>query len=393
MRRALGFGLCAGAALAFTLGACDNLAYDYGASGRDADAGPQPDGGQPDGGQPDGGPNTCPLGFASCSTANSCETNLGNDAQSCGTCGNKCYAAKCVQGACDVHTWTGAGVPTSGLAADGTYLYFGVNGGGTLRRYPIGLPTATSQIVDLANPGIFSTPLHPHGIVSDGARVVWSNPSQGPVYSVPVGGGATTTVANQVGVAFARALGTIFYTVPNLNSIYRVSATTPPQVTLVTTLPGLSDIAGDANGLYALSIGTDGFSGVYGMVATGATTYSTQYLGRYAGSATGLAVDASNLYWGNSTGTVVRMPRSPGAGAPVQIGILSMPIVSLTLDGTNVYFVGQPNASSAGTLYRIVSSSQVPEIVSASDARAVVTDPVAGVLWIGATNTLSRIPR
>ena len=72
---------------------------------------------------------------------------------------------------------------------------------------------------------------------------------------------------------------------------------------------------------------------------------------------------------------------------------LARPPTSLTLDGTNVYFVGQPNVSSAGTLYRIISSSQVPEMVSANDARAVVTDPVAGVLWISATNTLSRIPR
>ena len=100
MRRAL-----AAALAALCLSSCDNLAYDYGASGRDADGGPSDGGLLPDGGRADGGhliqrgDLACQPGFATCA-ADDCGTDLTSDAHHCGACGQGCGTGRCEGGVC-----------------------------------------------------------------------------------------------------------------------------------------------------------------------------------------------------------------------------------------------------------------------------------------------------
>ena len=103
MRRLLAAALCA-----LCLSACDNLAYDYGASGRDADGGADggtdggllPDGGHRFGGHPGGQRDlSCAPGFDSCGGA-ICGADLSTDPEHCGACDQGCGAGRCVKGAC-----------------------------------------------------------------------------------------------------------------------------------------------------------------------------------------------------------------------------------------------------------------------------------------------------
>jgi hypothetical protein len=390
MRRALPILM---ALVALPLAACDLLAYDYGATDRDAtDGGPDggtPDGGNPDGGVPDGGPIVCPAGTATCGGGGACETNILSDHDNCGMCGNTCYAAQCVQGNCDVQRWSTSVAASSGLASDGTNLFWALDGGATVRRVPVGLPASSAQQQDYTSSAITSgTSLNPHGLVSDGTFVYWSNPDTGPVLKANIGGGSPVQIAAVAATAFARGTDGVYFLSPAGNALYRIPAGSNTAQNLV-TLSGLIDIASDANGTYVISYGNDGYTGLFQLLNQGAN-YGTQYLGRYFGQGTSIALDANYVYWGMSTGGIVRWRRIVGE-VPQLLTQTNTGVRSLVADLTGLYWVS--SATDAAPVFRLLTVNPVAAQVYPTPAVAVALDSTAGILFLDANNSIYRIAR
>jgi hypothetical protein len=259
------------------------------------------------------GPYPCNQGYASCTTSNSCETNLAADPQNCGACNMMCpQGALCVMSACTVPPQTLAtGVGVGNLTVNATDVFFtavsatGVDavpkGGGT--AFPV--PTPNSQ------GGTFA-------FATDDARLYYFGQNfmgpGGPVIAaVPAGppdGGTPAPV--------------VVGTFPMMGGF---------GISWMTVLRGTLFLAGNANGGFAIdSVPTSG-----GMVMPVVT---------FPGNPQAQAIDATNVYALVNSGGPCELDSAPTAGGKPSTLVGSNAFnnlgggcpQSIASDGTNVYW-------------------------------------------------------
>lgn len=150
---------------------------------------------------------TCQTNWGDCdgNAANGCERSLANDDNNCGACGKSCHGGTCSNGTCsyDVNQlYTEVGVGIVQVATDDTNVYWTTSAGGA------------GKVAKVAKTGgpitVLATGFSPQGITVQGGFVYWTDLGNvtvpgGPLNKIqrtPVGGGATTTISENIDQPF-----------------------------------------------------------------------------------------------------------------------------------------------------------------------------------------------
>lgn len=185
------------------------------------------------------------------------------------------------------------------------------------------------------------------GLAVGGSRVFWSendyssSTTQGTLYSVPVAGGAPTTLATVAGYA-----GTV--------------ATDDASVYWAASLAGTACTTGSCQILVKAPLA----GGTPVTLSTNAHTPTT------------FAFDASNVYWGNSDGFLLKAPKS-GGNVTVLADFAATSIEGLGLVGSTLYW-----GASGGDVYETPAAggaSKALEVASSTMRSAGFTSD--GVAW------------
>jgi hypothetical protein len=338
----------------------------------------------------------CDPGFLHCSSndADGCETDTTTDGANCGSCGHSCQVETCKGGQCVptvVTTWS----KPQQVAVDTTNVYFTT---GTPTGDVLSAPIATGMAMKLASlpnanyiavdgqgvyvsvfvgPGgalgeIDSVPLdggashvsltpggvyEPNGVVAQGGIVFFASqgtlPPGNPGYigSVPTDGGTgpTPLVPNQLGPEQLALDGTNVYFNNFDNGGETVvmaprDGTGPPTVLAYMTYP--SKPYGIAVGGSYVYVSDNAIGGIYQVPITTTPPDGgvplTLPMCADTGSSGNVVVDASHVYWVNSTTNTVN---ACSLGAPHQVTTLASNLngpTGLAQDGVSL-FVGDTN--------------------------------------------------
>lgn len=286
---------------------------------------------------------TCEAGWKACGPdSEGCNKNVDSDPKNCGACGRDCLGGTCSAGQCSVIPLaTGQATPNA-LAVDASNVYFVNGGSGKLMR----MGKDGSGLVDgLAG----ATLTDPRALVTDGQRLVWSNYNPNAALKLQRANANGSGIAD-VGDSFG-------------------------------TFAGQLAISG-ATIAWANQLGTNrvmrapASGGAAVVVATGAPAPS------------GVAVDATHVYWGTGPNNVLyRQPLA--AAAPCAMGtncpeLGPIHATNLALDGTTLYFtqlglgsVGKI-AKAGGAVTAIATNQGSPQAI-ALDATHVYWSTSAGI--------------
>jgi hypothetical protein len=223
----------------------------------------------------------CGLGFTVCATA--C-ADVQMDSANCGACAHDCFGGACDAGVCQPVVLTTGQPDVLFLAVNATNLYWTTDPA-TVVTMPIGGGSPTT---------LFSGPTSLEGIAVDATSVYFSTYVEDTILTLPLAGGSPTTFAS----GLARPLG----------------------------------VAVDATNVYFADF--DG-SVVEIPLAGGSPVTLTPMPAGFANFATGIAVNASNIYWSSGT-TLNEMPLAGGVSADLVDG--QDDAFGIALDDTNVYW-------------------------------------------------------
>lgn len=246
--------------------------------------------------------------------------DLSSDPQNCGRCGHACEVG-CAQGVCTPTLLAGGLGAPHGILVDGTNLYVANHGGINVQ--------VMSAIDGTGLKNLASSQVYPDRLTSDGNNLYWSNDSDpvGSVNYVALGGGQSYVAARDLPLPYGVVThgGYLFITTTDTVNNSGGGCPTDAWTSAVLRCPN--------PGCYVAACATSG----------GPTVLASQQA-----TPTGITVDATNVYWANSTGgTVMFCPQPDCAGGPqVFAQGLGKPW-EVASDGSAVYFTDR----SAGKLY------------------------------------------
>lgn len=288
-----------------------------------------------------------------CSTGSCCSNvcaDVTSDADNCGSCGNSCKGATCLDGACEVGPLVSGQDGPYAVAVNAVNVYWTNRTGGTV------MACAISGCND-APTVLASGQLSPGGIAADGSRVYWTNAGtsaasmDGTVMACAAGGcngGPTVLASGQAAPdGIAVFAGTVYWTdggeegVTGAGSVMQCAAAgcklQPTALAPAQTSP--SGIAANATGVYWVG----GFpSNTVQACALGGCNNQPTQLGMGPGvpGSQGLALDATTVFWGG-IGPILKCAVSGcnGQGSVVS-PMPGPPTTSLATNGVSVYWTG-----------------------------------------------------
>lgn len=235
-----------------------------------------------------GGACACPSGQRLCASSNRC-ADVTSDPNNCGSCAHSCLGGTCIASVCQPVTLASGVTAPVGIALDSSYVYFTSPTDGTVSKVPVGggavVPIATGQVA-------------PTGVAVDGVNVYWAQ--NGP--TGVTGGVSKAALPNGSPVPLVTGVSA-FYLVSNGTNVYFTRGQNGP---------------------------------VLEVSVNGGSTTPIWTGNKYP---EGIAIDATNVYWGvlNNNLGVYKAPVATGSPVSEFVSGYSN-TVQLATDGTNVYF-------------------------------------------------------
>jgi hypothetical protein len=297
-----------------------------------------------------------------------------------------------------VATATGQSSPVS-IAVDKNnvywtdeYPYQGFGGG------VIG-PAVVKAPLDGGAPTVLAASPAPSGIAVDDTYVYWTDQLGGNgVMRVPIDGGATVTLVHgnlDGGQPYQATAITL-----DANNVYFTSPY-GPSAGYVMSVPkdggapfviasgqGYPDwgLAVDATNVYWVNSGTNAIyyrdsavmmAPITGVPDGGSPTILASY--PVANAPNQVAVDSTNVYWANSSGTVMKIPKAGGCPVTLASGQGNAPW-GLAVDGTNVYWTDEGYTS--GTVMTVpIAGGCVTGLAAGNNLLGIAVDST-NVYWV-----------
>jgi sugar lactone lactonase YvrE len=267
----------------------------------------------------------------------------------CGACGHSCLGGACELSTCQPVVLAMGQSEPRGLALDDKSLFWATEKSGTVVRFPKDggslfklagsqlQPTAITTdglnvywvnfgaamggtVVSVTVDGAFQTTLatgqvDPRAIAADGLNVYWANSDA--VMGMPKKGGSLSVVASgQDGPnSLVVAPSGLYWTTSPGGTVMRLPTVGKAPILLASSVSDLWGIA--VFGMNAYVTSASG-SSVRRVAITGGNKLETFVSGQV--SPTGIAADASGVYWANSgDGTVMRAPFEGGTAQTLAI--------------------------------------------------------------------------
>ncbi len=222
------------------------------------------------------------------------------------------------------------------IAIDGTSVYFTNETSGQIMKAP--LDGDGGQTVTLTQAGTGATPA---GVAVDGVAVYWANLNAGTIDTVPLGGGIATPLASGL--------------------------TLPILVTL------------DAQNVYV----TCGDGTIHAIPKTGGGGGAGSVIvsGQGENGISGLAIDATHVYWSSNAtdGGIFQAPLS--GGSPTQLVGGQNQAGSIAVDTTNVYWATSQNPGGIVAMAPLSGGGPVVTLATGQTAANGVVVNAADVFW------------
>jgi hypothetical protein len=275
----------------------------------------------------------CPGGTANC---NGTCVDLTTDKNNCGVCNNYC-STTCSGGECLVSLASNTPCGSSGsgaIAINGIKAYIA----GNSNIYAVSL--SGGGAVGLANNYPQNSPT---GIAIDGSYVYWTNFQTGTVMRVDLNG-STAPLQLSSGQTYPSAMaidGTYLYWV-NYNSpgaVMKMLLSSQAVSSLASGINGPAGIAVDSAYAY-VGLASDDY-----VISVQLSNGSIAQLTTFQNNPSAIAIDSSNVYFTNDAinGDAHQVAKNANKSAGVSLGPSASPPGGIATDGTNVYWVGNDN--------------------------------------------------
>ncbi len=194
---------------------------------------------------------------------------------------------------------TSNGTILTALAVDATHVFHTEDYTVAADCSVVVVPKAGGTRVTLASGGAWN---HPTGLAVNGGTVFWGVTTPGSILSVPVADGATTTLVSGVAPGALTADASNVYWVDATGAIMKVAQTGGAATTLA-TIPNAFAIAIDSTNVYVSTRPFNQPSTLYKIPIAGGPPVM---LASAPSMVNAIAVDATSIYWTESTGAIRR---------------------------------------------------------------------------------------
>ena len=229
----------------------------------------------------------------------------------------------------------------------------------------------------------------PDGIAVDATSVYWTDPGAAAIMKVPLGGGAPTTLASGPASSGIAVDATSVYWTTNLYrnaSVMRVPLGGGAPITLATGQNSPPGVAVDATSVYWTNCSVllnpraqrPRLDSVMKLPLGGGTIPTPLASYQVTPCAIAIAVDATNVYWTGSSGTVMKVPVN--GGTPTTLASGQDEPDAIAVDGTSVYWINSVRTN--GAVMKLPLNGGAPTILAASQnyPYAIAVDS-ASVYW------------
>jgi hypothetical protein len=287
---------------------------------------------------------------ACAATCNGTCVDLDYNPNNCGACGHSCKGQACLGGQCQPLVLA-SGYNPSALAVDSASVYWtNMNMNPTGSSGVFKVPLNGGAVTQLSTT-LYSAQLQGIGIAVDGTNVYWNDDvgSGGSLLSVPVGGGATTTLVSGTAFEDVKVDATNVYWAGNMGgavnagTIMKMPKSGGSPVTLVSGLRSPNGLAVDGTSVYWTDTSGSGTGTVRSVPVAGgvAVTLASGLISPF-----GIAVDGSSVYWNDqdldfkSQGDVMKVPLHGGTSVTLASN-QSIDRGAIAVDSQNVYWVAR----------------------------------------------------
>lgn len=333
------------------------------------------DASQTDTGSPDSNPPGCPTGQMRC---NGTCVDTSSDDNNCGGCGNICTGS-CEFGNCIVTVASGQTGATA-LALDATNVYW-TTIAANANDAVMTAPKAGGTAVTLA-----SNQNTPWALAVDATGIYWTSGSQSAVSVMRAaldGSNPTTLVSGQDTENIVIDANNVYWTENTGTGIGSGTG----SVFAVPKTGGTAVDVGSATGT-ALGLAVEG-SSVYwaDLPSSGGNILSTAIDGGTPNLVTsfshlpnGMVVaDAMNVYWANEDGTILKAPLGGGPAGTLATG-LNQPH-GLAVDASDLYVAVTGSNGTNGSVVRVPLSGGPPVTLSAGGSPWAIAVDAVSIYW------------